>query len=117
MECRLGQRSICTPSQISRDVCRVFPPSITLLCCHRFPHAFRRYPAVCGRWVESCVVRCARLHCLLYCVVDGEGHALCAVLAMRLLILAFDNGEGFQNGVPVVAPDAVEVEGGRAGLT
>jgi hypothetical protein len=34
-----------------------------------------------------------------------------------LLVLAFDDGEGLQNVVHVVAPNAVEVEVGRVGLT
>ena len=117
MECRLGQRSICTPSQISRDVCCVFPPSITLLCCHRFPRDFQQCPAVCGRRVESRVIRRTHLHGLLHGAIDVEDDALRAVFAVRLLVLAFDDGEGLQNAVPVVAPDAVEVEGGRVGLT
>jgi hypothetical protein len=116
MECRLGQRSICTPSQISRYVCRVVPSSITLLCCHRFPRDFQQCPAVCRRWVEARVIRRARLHGLLHGVVNVEDHALGAVLATRLLVLAFDKGEGCPNAVPVVAPDAVEVEGGRVRL-
>ena len=57
-----------------------------------------------------------RLHGLLHGVVHVEGDALREVFAVRPLVLAFDDGEGFQNAVPVVAPDAVEVEGGRVRL-
>jgi hypothetical protein len=42
------------------------------------------------------VIWCAHLHGLLHRVVDVEDHAFGAVLAMRLLALAFDDGEGLQ---------------------
>ena len=63
------------------------------------------------------MIRRARLHGLLHRVVDVEDHALRAVCAICLLVLAFDDGAGFQHVVHVVAPDAVEVEVGRLGLT
>ena len=63
------------------------------------------------------MIRHARLYGLLHGVVDVEDHALRTVFAVRLLVLAFDNGEGLQNVVHVVASDAVEVEVGRVGLT
>ena len=71
---------------------------------------------MCRRWVEARVIRRARRRGLLYGVVDVEDHALRAVFAVRLLVLAFDYREGLQNVVHVVAPDAVEVEVGRVGL-
>jgi hypothetical protein len=55
----------------------------------------------------------ARLDSLLHGIVDVEDNALGAILAMRLFVLAFDDGEGLQNVVRVVAPNAVEVEVGR----
>jgi hypothetical protein len=116
MECRLRQRSICLPLNISGDVSRVFLRSVTLASRHRLKCAFRRCPAVCGWWVEVCVIWCARLHGLLHGIVDVEDDALGAVFAVGLLVLAFDDGEGLQNVVHVVAPDAVEVEVGRVGL-
>ena len=54
----------------------------------------------------------ARLHGLLHGVVDVEDDALRAVFAVRLLVLALDDGEGLQDVVDVVARDAVEVEVG-----
>jgi len=63
------------------------------------------------------VIRRARRHGLLHGVIDVEDDALRAVLAVRLFVLAFDDGEGLQNVIYVVAPDAVEVEVGRVGLT
>ena len=59
------------------------------------------------------MIRRARLHGLLHGVVNVEDDALRAVCAVRLLVPAFDDGEGLQNVVHVVAPDAVEVEVGR----
>ena len=50
------------------------------------------------------------------CIVDVEDHAFRAVFAMCLLILAFDDGEGLQNGVHVATPDTVEMAVGRVGL-
>jgi hypothetical protein len=70
-----------------------------------------------AKLVEVRVIHRARLYGLLHCIVDVEDHMLRAVFAVRLLVLAFDKGEGCQNAVPIVAPDAVEVEGGRVGLT
>ena len=72
---------------------------------------------MCRWWVESCVIRCARLHGLLHRIVDIEDDALRAICAMRLPVLALDDGEGLQNVVHVVAPDAVEMAVGCAGLT
>jgi len=63
------------------------------------------------------VIRRARRHGLLHGVIDVEDDALRTVLAVRLFVLAFDDGEGLQNVIYVVAPDAVEVEVGRVGLT
>ena len=96
-----------------------FPSSQFILSSRRhLKRDFRRCPAVCGRRVEARVIRrCARLYDLLYGVVDVEDDALCTVFAVRLLVLAFDDGEGLQNVVHVVAPNAVEVEVGRVGLT
>jgi hypothetical protein len=76
----------------------------------------QRCPAMCRRWVEARVIRRARLHGLLHSVVAVEDHALRVVFAMRLLVLAFDDGEGLQNVAHVVASDAVEVDIGRVGL-
>ena len=59
-----------------------------------------------GAWIWR-----ARRHGLLHRVIDVEDHALDAVFAVRLLVLAFDDGEGLQHGVHVVAPDAVAVGG------
>jgi hypothetical protein len=59
------------------------------------------------------VIRRARLHGLMYRVVDVENHTLGIVFAVGLLVLAFDDGEGLQNVGHVVATDAVEVEVGR----
>jgi hypothetical protein len=82
-----------TPLGIIQCVRRcVFLCPIVLPFCHRFQRAFRRCPAVCGRWVEARVIRHARLHGLLHRVVDVEDHALGAVFAVRLLVLAFDDG-------------------------
>ena len=72
---------------------------------------------MCGRWVETRMIRRARLHGLLHRVIDVEDPALRAVFTVRLLVLASDDREGLQNVVHVVAPDAVEVEVGRVGLT
>ena len=63
------------------------------------------------------MIRRARRHGLLHGVIDVEDDALRTVLAVRLFVLAFDDGEGLQNVIYVVAPDAVEVEVGRVGLT
>ena len=63
------------------------------------------------------MIRRARRHGLLHGVIDVEDDALRAVLAVRLFVLAFDDGEGLQNVIYVVAPDAVEAEVGRVGLT
>ena len=92
------------------------PSLIALLCCHLFQCDFRRCTAVCGRRVEARVIRRARLHGLLHRVVDVEDHALRTVFAVRLLVFAFDNGEGLQNVFYIGAPNAVEVELGRVGL-
>ena len=62
------------------------------------------------------MIRHARLYGLLHRVVDVDDHALRAVFAVRLLVFAFDNGEGLQSVVHVVAPDAVEVEVGGSSL-
>src|SRR5262249_32470484 len=70
-------------------------------------------PAVCRRRVEACAIRRTRLHGLMHRVVDVEDDALRAVCAVRLLVPAFDDGEGLQNVVHVIAPDAVEVEVSR----
>jgi hypothetical protein len=39
------------------------------------------------------------------------------VFAVRLFVPAFDDGEGFQSVVHVVAPDTVKVKVGRVRLT
>lgn len=62
------------------------------------------------------MIRRARLHGLLHGVVDVEEHALRTVCAVGLLVLAFDDGEGLQNVVHAVVPDAVEVAVGRISL-
>jgi hypothetical protein len=105
------------PLNISRDVWRVLPRSRTLPSCCRLRRTFRRCPALCRRWIEARVIWRARLHGLLHGVVDVEDHALRAVFAVRLLLLACDDGESLRYLGHVVAPDAVEVEGGRVGLT
>ena len=58
------------------------------------------------------MIRRARLHGLLHGIVDVGDDALGAVFAVRLLVLAFDNGKGLQHGVHVVVPDTVAVEVG-----
>src|SRR5207245_8837450 len=117
MECRLRQCRCCTPLSISRDACHVFPRPLTLPSCCRLQRNFRRGPAVCGRWVEACVIWGTLFHGLLHRVVDIEDDALRAVFTVGRLVLAFDDGEGLQNVVTVVAPDAVEVVVRRGGLT
>jgi hypothetical protein len=42
---------------------------------------------------EARVIHCVRLHGLQHRVVDVEEHALGAVFAVRLLLLAFDDGK------------------------
>src|SRR5262245_20233580 len=113
MECWLRQRSICAPLYISRDVCRVLTRSRSLPSCCRLQRDFWRCPTICRRWVEARGIGRARLHGLLHRVVDVEDDAFRAVFAMRLFVFAFDDGEGLQNVVRVVAPNAVEVEVGR----
>ena len=71
---------------------------------------------MCGRWVEARVIRRAYLHGLLHRVVEVEDHAFGTVFAVRLLVLAFDDGEGLQNVVHVFAPNAVAVEVGGSSL-
>jgi len=62
------------------------------------------------------VIRHARLHGMLHGVVEVENDALRAVFAVRLFVLASDDGEGLQNVVRVVASDAVQVEVGGSSL-
>jgi hypothetical protein len=57
------------------------------------------------------VIRRTCLHSLLHGVIDVEDDALRAVLAVRLFVLAFDDGEGLQHVVHVVALYAVAVGG------
>ena len=69
------------------------------------------------KWrVEARVIHCVRLHGLLHGVVDVENDTLRAICAVRLFVLALDDGEGLQNVVCVVASDAVKVEVGGSSL-
>ena len=47
---------------------------------------------MCGQWVEARVIWRARRRGLLHGIVDVEDDALRAILAMGLLVLAFDDG-------------------------
>lgn len=47
---------------------------------------------MCRRWGEARAIWRARLHGLLHGVVEVEDDVLRAVCAVRLLILAFDDG-------------------------
>ena len=56
------------------------------------------------------------LHHLGHGVVDLQDDPLGAVLAVGLLVVLADDGEGVEDAVGVVVPDAVEVEEGRVQL-
>lgn len=70
-----------------------------------------------GRGVEKGAVGLASSDGLSHSVVDFQNNALGAVLAVFLLILALDDGEGFHDVVYIVAGDAVKVEVGSIEFT
>ena len=93
MQLRLCLRYCSMPLKILQGVRRcVFLRPVTLSSRHHFQRDFRWRPAVCRRWVEARVIRRARRHGLLHGVIDVEDDALRTVFAVRLLVLAFDDG-------------------------
>jgi len=62
------------------------------------------------------MIGCALLQGLLHDVIDIDIEDHGAVFAVRLFVLASDDGEGLQNVVRVVASDAVQVEVGGSSL-
>jgi hypothetical protein len=77
--------------------------------CYRSDQLMRGL-GVTWRWVEWCLVGLACVHSTLHCVVHLQDDTLDAVLAVGLLVVAFDYRECVHNVVDVVAGDAVEVE-------
>src|SRR5690606_24231562 len=69
-----------------------------------------------GGWVEAGLVGEAGLGGVGEVVVDLEDDALGAVLAVGLLVVLSDNGEGVEDVVGVVSRYAVEVEEGGVEL-
>ena len=52
-----------------------------------------------GRWIEKRVIGCACAASFSHRVVDFQDDTLGAVLAVFLLVFAFDDGEGLYDGV------------------
>ncbi len=73
-----------------------------------------RHVGVGGGWVEARLVgACAVvLHGRGHLIVEAEDGFFGAIAAVRGEVFAFDDGEGFQDVIHVVAGDTVEVEVG-----
>jgi len=75
-----------------------------------------RHAGIGRGWIKQRAVGHARANPFGYDVVDFEDDALGVVLAVLLLVLALDDGEGLHDVVYIVASNAVEVKVGSVEL-